>query len=70
MKEKLINFVTAQPKKTIFIVIALSLIMASGIQRITFDDNIVNMLPKNLPSRKILDRFEDVFGRADRVFPS
>ncbi|MFC1477927.1 RND family transporter [Candidatus Margulisiibacteriota bacterium] len=65
MTQRLINFVVNKPRLTIFLVVLLTLIMASGIPKVTIDDNMVNMMPKDLPSRKMLDRFEDTFGRAD-----
>ncbi|MBU0581165.1 MAG: MMPL family transporter [Candidatus Margulisbacteria bacterium] len=67
LRDWLIKQSTENPKNTIFIIMLITLILSLGIIFTTFDDNLVNMLPKNLPSRKMLDRFEDVFGRADFV---
>lgn len=65
MKEALAGFVTDNPKKVIALAILMILILASGIPKITIEEDIKDMIPKDMPSRMTLNELEEVFGGSD-----
>ena len=64
-KRKLINLATGYPRITCIAGVALSILLATGIPRIIINDNLKDMVPRDMPSRLALDRLEDKFGGAD-----
>ena len=68
MKKLAIKFSIEKPKTTLLITLVITIILASGLQFILMDDNIMNMLPKDTPSRKIWDNIVDEFQYSDFLF--
>jgi len=55
-------------KRTIFISLLLTLLMASGIRFFTIDDDIMKMMPKSLESRISWDNIQEEFGSTEIIF--
>ena len=55
-------------KRTILIAFFITTIIGSGIQFILFDDNVMNMLPKDIDSRRIWDEIVEEFKYSDFLF--
>jgi len=55
-------------KRTILIAFIITIIIGSGIQFILFDDNVMNMLPKDIDSRRVWDEIVDEFKYSDFLF--
>ena len=68
MKKLAIKFSMEKPKTTLLITLVITMILSSGLQFILMDDNIMNMLPKDTPSRKIWDNIVDEFQYSDFLF--
>ena len=54
--------------RTILIALLLTIIIGSGIQFIVLDDNVMNMLPKDIDSRRVWDEIVDEFKYSDFLF--
>ncbi|MCK4966163.1 MMPL family transporter, partial [bacterium] len=65
MKENLARFITANPIKVIMFTFLLIILFASGIPKITVEEDIKDMIPKDMPSRMTLNELEEVFGGSD-----
>ncbi len=65
MIEKYIKFIISHPKKIIFAALLLTVLLASGIPKLTFEENIKDMIPKDMPSRRTLNELEEIFGGSD-----
>ena len=55
-------------KRTVFIALLLTAIIGSGVRYIFLDDNVMNMLPKDIESRRIWDEIVDEFKYSDFLF--
>ena len=55
-------------KRTILLVIVVTMIIGSGTRFIFMDDNVMNMLPKNIDSRRVWDEIVDEFKYSDFLF--
>ena len=55
-------------KRTILLTFIFTLIVGSGVRFILLDDNIMNMLPKDIDSRRIWDEIVDEFKYSDFLF--
>ena len=56
------------PKRTIFVSLLVTVIMASGLQFFTIDDDMLKMMPEDLPSRMSWDDIQDEFGSTEVIF--
>ena len=70
MKKKLIHWTIEHPHQSIAMAVLLSLVLASGIRFIHVEDDLMKMLPKDIPTRIIWDQIEDQFGSTEPVFIS
>jgi len=61
------KLVIKHPWITISITIIASLLLATGIPKVTINDNLKDMLPEHMESRKVLDELTDTFGGSDFV---
>ncbi|MCH7496747.1 MAG: hypothetical protein IH971_02715 [Candidatus Marinimicrobia bacterium] len=55
MKHLLIQWTSNRPWQAVALALVLSLVMASGVRYIHIEDDIMRMLPSDLPSRVIWD---------------
>jgi predicted RND superfamily exporter protein len=67
MIKKTAVFILNHPKLIIFMSIVLTIILASGIRNIRIEEDITEMIPKDLPSRQILNELEENFGGSDVI---
>lgn len=67
MIKKTASFILNHPKLIILLSIVLTIILASGIRNIRIEEDITEMIPKDLPSRQILNELEENFGGSDVV---
>ena len=65
MKYLLIQWTSNRPWQAVAVALVLSLIMASGVRYIHIEDDIMRMLPSDLPSRLIWDEIEASFGSTE-----
>ncbi len=65
MNEKIAKYVLTYPKTVIICSLIITILLASGIRKIRIDDDVKEMLPKNLPARLVLNELEDIFGGSD-----
>ena len=68
MKSKFITWTTEHPRQSIVLSVLLSLILASGVRFIHIEDDLMKMLPRDIPSRVIWDEIEDQFGSTEPIF--
>tara|TARA_Y100000590_G_scaffold470044_1_gene661573 strand:- start:2740 stop:5025 length:2286 start_codon:yes stop_codon:yes gene_type:complete len=68
LKNWSINQSIKHSKRTILIAFLITIIIGSGIQFILFDDNVMNMLPKDIDSRRIWDEIVEEFKYSDFLF--
>ncbi len=55
-------------KRTVFLAIIITVIIGSGVRFILMDDNVMNMLPENIDSRRVWDEIVDEFKYSDFLF--
>jgi len=65
IKEKLTNHTIGFPLRTIFISLALTLLLSVGLKWFTIDDDFVKLLPQNIPSKIIWDELQEDFGASE-----
>jgi predicted RND superfamily exporter protein len=65
MKNKLIAWTTTHPKQSIVMAVVLSLIIASGVRFIHIEDDLMKMLPEDIPSRQVWNEIEAQFGSTE-----
>lgn len=70
MKAKFIAWSTTHPKQSIMLAVVLSLMAASGIRFIHIEDDLMKMLPKDIPSRQVWDEIEAQFGSTEPLLIS
>ena len=68
MKQKFINWTIERPLQSIVLSIGLSLVLISGVRFIHVEDDLMKMLPQDIPSRIIWDEIEDQFGSTEPIF--
>ena len=70
MKQKFIRWTIERPHQSITLAVLLSLIIASGIRFIHIEDDMMKMLPEDIPSRLLWNEIEDQFGSTEPIFIS
>jgi uncharacterized protein len=65
--KKIALFVTKYPVLVLILVILAVGLMGSGVRKVEMDENIKEMLPKDLASRQALNELEDVYGGSDVI---
>jgi len=70
MKQKFIRWTIQHPWQSIVLAIGLSLFIASGVRFIHIEDDIMKMLPDDLPSRLVWDEIEEQFGSTEPLLIS
>ena len=65
MNEKIAKYVLTYPKTVISCCLIITILLASGIRNIRMEEDIKEMLPKDLPARLALNELEDIFGGSD-----
>ena len=68
MKKIALRYALGHPKRTVFIAFLITIIIGSGSQFIFMDDDIMNMLPKDLKSRQVWNEIVDEFKYSDFLF--
>ncbi|HHE46513.1 MAG TPA: hypothetical protein ENL08_02260, partial [Bacteroidetes bacterium] len=58
-------FITGHPVLMILLNLIIVFAFGSGIRKVTIDENIKSMLPKDIASRKNLNELEDIYGGSD-----
>lgn len=67
MLNKFTKLVLDHPKSVILLSLLLTIILAIGIRNIRIEEDITEMIPKNLPSRQALNELESIFGGSDVI---
>ena len=68
MKKFITKFALEKSKITLLLTLVITTTFTFGIRYLLMDDNIMNMLPEDTPSRKIWDNIEDEFKYSDFLF--
>ena len=68
MKKIALRYALEHPKRTVFIAFLITIIIGSGSQFIFMDDDIMNMLPKDLKSRQVWNKIVEEFKYSDFLF--
>ena len=68
MKKIALRYALEYPKRTVFIAFLITIIIGSGSQFIFMDDDIMNMLPKDLKSHQVWNEIVDKFKYSDFLF--
>ena len=68
MKKIALKQALEHSKRTLFIALSVTMIIGSGVRFIFLDDNVMNMLPKDIDSRRIWDEIVDEFNYSDFLF--
>ena len=63
-----INFILKNRLSVIFSFIGITIFLTFGVQWIIVDDNILEMLPKNIESRESWSEIQNEFGNIDLMF--
>ena len=70
MKTRLINWTIQKPWQSIGLALLLTAILGGGVQFLHVEDDIMKMLPQDLPSRMIWNGIEEQFGSTEPVLIS
>lgn len=70
MKQKFIRWVTESPKQSVALAVVMSLIITSGVRFIHIEDDLMKMLPQDIPSRIVWNEIEEQFGSTEPIFIS
>ncbi len=70
MKQKFIAWTVNSPRKSIGLAMVLSLTLASGICFLHIEDDIMKMLPEDIPSRIVWNDIEEQFGSTEPLVVS
>ena len=70
MKQKLIAWTVNSPRQSIGLAMVLSLTLASGIFFLHIEDDIMKMLPEDVPSRIVWNEIEEQFGSTEPLIVS
>jgi hypothetical protein len=68
IREWVIQKTLKHPKRTIIISILITIFMASGIRFFIVDDDMMKLLPKDMPSRIAWDNVMEEFGNTDMIY--
>ena len=68
MKSWLSQQVLANPKRLILVNTLLTILFAWGLNWLVIDDNFMNMLPKDIESRRVWEEVETEFGASEMMF--
>ncbi|SVD96983.1 uncharacterized protein METZ01_LOCUS449837, partial [marine metagenome] len=68
LKNWVIHQALDHSKRTILLVLLITMIIGSGIRFIFVDDNVMNMLPKDIHSRLVWDEIVEEFKYSDFLF--
>ena len=68
IKEWTIQQALYHSKRTVLLAIIITVIIGSGVRFILLDDNVMNMLPENIDSRRVWDEIVDEFKYSDFLF--
>ena len=68
MKSWLLNHVLIHPKRLIILNSLLTILFAWGLKWLVVDDNFMNMLPKDIESRRVWQEVETEFGSSEMMF--
>ena len=68
MKNWAIRQALVHSKRTILMAFIITAIIGSGVRFILLDDNVMNMLPKDIDSRRVWDEIVDEFKYSDFLF--
>jgi len=68
IKEWTIQQALYHSKRTVLLAIIITMIIGSGVRFILLDDNVMNMLPKDIDSRRVWDEIVDEFQYSDFLF--
>ena len=64
----MINQSLDHPKRTIILSLLFTIILAFGLRFFTIDDDMLKMMPENLPSRVSWDNIQEEFGSTEVIF--
>jgi predicted RND superfamily exporter protein len=70
MKRNLIAWTTTHPRQSIVLAVILSIIIASGVRFIHIEDDLMKMLPEDIPSRQVWNEIEAQFGSTEPLLLS
>ena len=70
MKSTLIRWTMQKSKWIALVTVAASLVLASGVRFIHFEDDILKMLPDDMPSRMVWEEVEEQFGATEPLLIS
>ncbi len=68
MKSWLSQQVLTHPKRLIIVNVLFTILFAYGLKWLVIDDNIMNMLPKDIESRRVWEEVEAEFGSSEIMF--
>ena len=68
MKSWLSHQVLTHPKRLIIVNVLFTILFAYGLKWLVIDDNIMNMLPKDIESRRVWEEVEAEFGSSEIMF--
>ena len=68
MKSWLLQQVLTHPKRLIIVNVLFTILFAYGLKWLVIDDNIMNMLPKDIESRRVWEEVEAEFGSSEIMF--
>ncbi|MEA1986041.1 MAG: MMPL family transporter [Candidatus Marinimicrobia bacterium] len=68
MKKWVVRQSINHPIRTVIISLLITILFASGIRFLVIDDDFLNMLPKDMPSRVIWRDIEEEFGTTDFIY--
>ncbi|MFC1543349.1 RND family transporter [Candidatus Neomarinimicrobiota bacterium] len=70
MKKKFIAWTLNRPRQSIGLAVVMSLIMVSGVWFLHIEDDIMKMLPEDIPSRIVWNEIEQQFGSTEPLLVS
>ncbi|UCD38343.1 MAG: MMPL family transporter [Fidelibacterota bacterium] len=70
MKKRFIAWTVDHPRQSIGLAVVLSLILASGVSFLHIEDDIMKMLPEDIPSRIVWNEIEEQFGSTEPLIVS
>jgi len=68
MKNWFINQSLNHPKRTVILCLVFTAFMASGLRFFYIEDDMMKILPKNIPTRKTWDAIKEEFGNTESVY--
>ena len=68
LQQHIAKFCINRPKITIFVILFLMILIASGIRFVEQDDNMINLLPEDIGSRKLFLQIQEDFGLTEYMY--